>query len=121
MVNILEIATLQENYATLVKNKNLSKKAICDLCIPFRDKAGLTDLQTLRIARREVNLTEILQICGIDTLLQNIDEDNFKKAMATLNFYRNCHYADSNTTEEYQLAHAINYLLPIFAKLIGRE
>lgn len=47
-----EAAQLQESYQALVDEKRLSKRAMCSLCIPFRDKYGLTDLQTLRIARK---------------------------------------------------------------------
>lgn len=63
MVDILkEIAELQENYKKLVDEKKLTKKAMCDLCIPFRDKHKLTDLQTLRIARREMEISEMVAL-----------------------------------------------------------
>ena len=48
-----EAAELQEKYKKLIDEKRLTKKAMCDLCIPFRDKYDSTDLQTLRIARKE--------------------------------------------------------------------
>lgn len=51
---------LEEDYKKLFNQKRLTKKAMCDLCIPFRDKYGLTDLQTLRIARSEVTTREII-------------------------------------------------------------
>lgn len=35
---------------------------MCALCVPFRDKYGLTDLQTLRIARQEMSLMEIVDL-----------------------------------------------------------
>ena len=35
------------------------------LCVPFRDKYGLSDLQTLRIARKEMSLMEMLQLLGL--------------------------------------------------------
>lgn len=57
-----EAAQLQANYRTLVRDKRLSKKTMCDLCVPFRDKYGLTDLQTLRIARDEMPLLEMLDL-----------------------------------------------------------
>ena len=57
-----EAAQLQENYQRLVDRKKLTKKAMCDLCVPFRNKYRLTDLQTLRIARREMSLQEILDL-----------------------------------------------------------
>lgn len=55
-------AELQEKYQTLVRTKRLSKKAICELCVPFRDKYKLTDLQTLRIARKEFDLSQLILI-----------------------------------------------------------
>lgn len=57
-----EAATLQQEYQKLVDNKKLSKKAICELCIPFRDKYELTDLQVLRIARKEMDLSEMIDL-----------------------------------------------------------
>lgn len=53
---------LEEDYQKLLDEKRLTKKAMCDLCIPFRDKYGLTDSQTLRIARSEVTHHEIIAI-----------------------------------------------------------
>lgn len=57
-----ESAQLQEKYQQIVDKKKLTKKAMCDLCIPFRDKYGLTDLQTLKIARQEMSLQEMLDL-----------------------------------------------------------
>lgn len=59
---IREAAQLQESYQALVDEKRLSKRAMCSLCIPFRDKYGLTDLQTLRIARKEMELSEMVDL-----------------------------------------------------------
>ena len=59
---IIEAVTLQQEYQKLVDNKKLSKKTICELCIPFRDKYKLTDLQVLRIARKEMELSEIVDL-----------------------------------------------------------
>ena len=59
-----EAAILQEKYQDLIDSKKLSKKNICDLCIPFRDKYNLTDLQTLRIARKEMDLAEMVKLLG---------------------------------------------------------
>lgn len=59
---IREAANLQQEYQKLVDNKKLSKKAICELCVPFRDKYELTDLQVLRIARKEMELSEIVDL-----------------------------------------------------------
>lgn len=55
-------AELQEKYQTLVRTEQLSKKALCELCVPFRDRYKLTDLQTLRIARREYDLSQLILI-----------------------------------------------------------
>lgn len=60
-----EAAVMQEEYQRLTAEKKLSKKAMCSLCVPFRDKYGLTDLQTLRIARKEMSLMEMLQLLGL--------------------------------------------------------
>ena len=59
MLKIKDIVELQENYKELVETKTLSKRKLCELCIPFRDKFGLTDIETLRIARNEITLKEI--------------------------------------------------------------
>ena len=57
-----EASELQDNYQELIDEKKLTKKAMCDLCVPFRDKYGLTDLQTLQIARREMDLSEMVAL-----------------------------------------------------------
>lgn len=62
MVDIREVVKLQEGYTELVKTQQLSKKNICELVIPFRDRYGLTDLQALRIARKEMDLAEIIKV-----------------------------------------------------------
>ena len=59
-----EAAVLQEKYQDLIDSKELTKKNICDLCTPFRDKYNLTDLQTLRIARKEMDLSEMVKLIG---------------------------------------------------------
>lgn len=59
MITVKDIVELQENYKELVETKTLSKRKLCELCIPFRDKFGLTDIETLRIARNEITLKEI--------------------------------------------------------------
>lgn len=61
---IREVAIMQEKYQRLVDERKLTKKAMCDLCVPFRDKYGLTDLQTLRIARKEMELAEKMKLVG---------------------------------------------------------
>lgn len=59
---IKDIARLQKSYDNLVSNKKLTKKAMCDLVIPFRDEYWLTDKEALMIARSEVNVDEIVRI-----------------------------------------------------------
>lgn len=54
-----DVANLQIGYQNLISEKRLSKKNICDLVIPFRDKYGLKDSQALQIARAELSIAEI--------------------------------------------------------------
>ena len=58
-----DVCQLQKEYKKLVDSKTMTKKAICDLCIPFRNKYHLTDYQTLTIARKEYkgNVSDYLQ------------------------------------------------------------
>lgn len=57
-----EVAELQNNYQNLIDEGRLTKKAMCDICVPFRDKYHLTDLQTLRIARNEADMSELVSL-----------------------------------------------------------
>lgn len=59
---IREAAIMQEEYQRLVDERKLTKRAMCNLCVPFRDKYGLTDLQVLRIARKEMDLMEMVEL-----------------------------------------------------------
>lgn len=60
MNNIMnDIADLQTNYQMLIDEKRLTKKAMCDLVIPFRDKYKLTDSQALQVARDKLTIAEI--------------------------------------------------------------
>lgn len=59
-----EASELQEKYQELIDERKLTKKAMCDLCIPFRDKYNLTDLQTLRISRKEMDLSEMVDLAN---------------------------------------------------------
>ena len=68
MLKIKDIVDLQESYEELVKTKTLSKRKLCELCIPFRDRFGLTDIEVLRIARNEITLKEIQE------LIEKVDE-----------------------------------------------
>lgn len=62
MITVKDIVELQERYKELLETKTLSKRKLCELCIPFRDKFSLTDIETLRIARNEITLKEIDKI-----------------------------------------------------------
>ena len=57
-----QIAEMQRQYQNLIDTKSLTKKAMCDLCVPFRDEYGLTDLQTLMIAQKEMGIPEIIDL-----------------------------------------------------------
>lgn len=59
---INDVAVLQTEYQKLVDERRLSKKAMCDLVIPFRDKYGLKDGQALQIAREELSIAEINEL-----------------------------------------------------------
>lgn len=61
-MKLREVVELQEKYQQLVDSKRLTKKSMCELCIPFRDKYGLTDSQALRIARAEMPLSEMAEL-----------------------------------------------------------
>lgn len=56
-----EIGKLQNDFDSLKQNKKLSKKAICDLVIPFRDKYHLSDKDALAIARNEMSIHKIAE------------------------------------------------------------
>lgn len=58
-MDLNEVVKLQEAYQQLLDTRKLTKKAMCDLVIPFRDKYKLTDLEALRIARNEIGLSEL--------------------------------------------------------------
>lgn len=61
-MQLKDIVSLQKSYNQLLREKKLTKKALCDLCVPFRDAHGLTDGETLRLARNEMSLEEIAKI-----------------------------------------------------------
>ena len=62
-MNIMrEVAELHTQYQRLIDEKRLTKREICDLCIPFRDKYGLKDSQALRIIRKEMDLSEMADL-----------------------------------------------------------
>lgn len=59
MLDLNEIVELQKSYQKLLDSKKLTKRAMCELVVPFRDKYGLSDLEALRVARNELTLSEI--------------------------------------------------------------
>lgn len=66
MENVMkDIAEVQKNYQKIFDEERVTKKAICDLVIPFRDKYKLTDLQALQIARDELSISEINELLKI--------------------------------------------------------
>ena len=67
-----EVGLLQQQYRKLVSENRLTKKAICDLVIPFRDKHNLTDIQALQIARNELS---IISICDVIERMETESED----------------------------------------------
>ena len=63
MENLMkEVGKLQDDYQILIDEKRLTKKAMCELVIPFRDKYKLTDLQALMVARNEMSISEIADL-----------------------------------------------------------
>lgn len=62
-MKLREIVELQKGYEDLESGKVLfTKQAICNLCVPFRDKHSLTDDQVLRIARKKMALSEMIDV-----------------------------------------------------------
>ena len=59
---IEKLAIFFQNFSDGTRLKIISCLAMCDLCVPFRDKYGLTDLQTLMIARKEIGIPEIIDL-----------------------------------------------------------
>lgn len=57
-----DILKLQRDWQKLFNSKQMTKKAIVELCVPFRDKYNLTDKQTLCVARDELSKQELLDI-----------------------------------------------------------
>lgn len=54
-----DVAELQRGWNELQFSGYMTKKAMCDLVIPFQDKYGLQDSLALQIARAELSITEI--------------------------------------------------------------
>ncbi len=60
-----DIADLQDGYKAMIEEKSFTKKKLCELCIPFRDKYHLSDSQTIAIAREEMSISEICDLVEI--------------------------------------------------------
>jgi hypothetical protein len=61
-----EVVNLQKGYQSLEKSKKLTKKAMCRLCVPFKEKYGLKDMTVFSIARRELDTEEITRIYDME-------------------------------------------------------
>lgn len=59
---IKEIIVLQARYQSLYIKNELTKKNICELCIPFRDKYNLQDHEVLNIAKGYYGFERIIQL-----------------------------------------------------------
>lgn len=57
-----EISELQSQYKYLYRNNKLTKRILCELVIPFRDKHHLSDMDALSITRSEISLTEMIKM-----------------------------------------------------------
>lgn len=58
-----DIANLQKKYEKLLETGYVTKKDLCDLVIPFRNKYKLTDIQALKITRNEVSIEQMIDWC----------------------------------------------------------
>lgn len=63
---IRDIAEMQKNYEELLKSHHITKKALCDICVPFRDKYDLKDSTVLQIARNAMSLSELIDLFGLN-------------------------------------------------------
>lgn len=63
---LLEVAAMQDAYSAAQRANTLSKKRICEICVPFRDKYGLSDLDALKLARNEYSLSEMIKLLKIE-------------------------------------------------------
>lgn len=61
-----EVGILQQEYNRLVDSRKLTKKSMCELLIPFRDRHGLTDKQTIMIARNEMSVVEMARLLRVE-------------------------------------------------------
>ena len=62
-MKIEQAVEIQQAYQKLTSGEiPFTKKNMCDLLVPLRDKNGLTDRQVLSIARNELSLEEIMTL-----------------------------------------------------------
>ena len=62
-MNIAAAVEIQRAYRRLTSGEiPFTKKNMCDLLVPLRDKHGLTDRQVLAVARDELSLEEIMAL-----------------------------------------------------------
>ena len=62
MFDAREVAKLQEDWVALKESGKMTKRAICDLVIPFRNRHGLTDMVALEIAKGNMSLSEMVRV-----------------------------------------------------------
>ncbi len=62
------VANMQHEYEKLLSSRKLTKKAMCDLCVPVRDALNISDSEILRIARKEMTLYEIVKLIDSKTV-----------------------------------------------------
>ena len=65
-IKLREIVALQKEYRKMESGKILfTKRNLCNLCVPFRDKYGLNDDQVLRLARKQMGIEEIIDVMDL--------------------------------------------------------
>ena len=61
--NILkDFIYIQREYKKLFNAKALTKKSMCNLLVPIRDKYCLSDREVLSVARGELDLAQTIEI-----------------------------------------------------------
>lgn len=65
LVTIEAAVEIQRAYRKLTSGEvSFTKRNMCNLMVPLRDKYGLTDRQVLAVARNELSLEEIAALNG---------------------------------------------------------
>ena len=60
----IDIDRVQDEYKAMKGGvKPFTKKALCELCVPFRDRYGLTDHDAISIASQRMALKEAVALC----------------------------------------------------------